>query len=86
MSRVICLKIVRWTGWFLLPVALLFLVSGYAMSGRYGMDVLAGEQAALALHRMLHLPFVLLLVAHTLPSVYLAMLRNGWMRIRGGQT
>ena len=29
----ISLKLVRWTGWLLLPFVLAFLVTGYAMSG-----------------------------------------------------
>ena len=34
MLAFICLKLVRWTGWLLLPVVLAFLLTGYAMSGR----------------------------------------------------
>ena len=43
-----CLKLVRWTGWLLLPLILAFLATGYAMSSRYGMSVLADERTALA--------------------------------------
>ncbi len=47
----VCLKLVRWTGWLLLPLVLAFFATGYAMSGRYGLGVLATEQHALALLR-----------------------------------
>ena len=30
----LCLKVVRWTGWLLLPFVLAFFATGYAMSGR----------------------------------------------------
>jgi len=76
----LCLKIVRWTGWLLLPVVLAFLATGYAMSGRYGMSVLADEKTALTLHKLMHLPLALLVVVHVLPSVYLALLRWGWIK------
>ncbi len=78
----ICLKLVRWSGWLLLPLVLAFFATGYAMSGRYGFGVLAGEQAALALHKLLHLPLGLLVVVHVLPSCYLAMVRWGWIKQR----
>ncbi len=78
--RLICLKIVRWTGWLLVPFVLGFFVTGYAMSGRYGLGALASEETALALHRLLHLPLGLLVLAHVIPSIYLALLRWGWIK------
>jgi Ni,Fe-hydrogenase I cytochrome b subunit len=78
----ICLKVVRWTGWILLPVVLAFLVTGYAMSGRYGLSVLADERTALTLHKLMHLPLAVLVVVHVVPSVYLALLRWGWIKQR----
>ena len=78
----ICLKLVRWTGWLLLPVVLAFLVTGYAMSGRYGLGILADEKTALTLHKLMHLPLALLVVIHVIPSVYLAFLRWGWIKPR----
>ncbi len=52
----ICLKLVRWTGWLLLPVVLAFLATGYAMSGRYGFSRFTDEKTALTLHKLMHLP------------------------------
>ena len=79
---VICLKLVRWTGWLLLPLVLAFLVTGYAMSGRYGLSILTDEKTALTLHKLMHLPLGVLLIVHVLPSVYLALLRWGWIKQR----
>lgn len=76
----ICLKLVRWTGWLLLPVVLAFFLTGYAMSGRYGLGALTDEKTALTLHKLLHLPLLLLTVVHVVPSTYLALIRWGWIK------
>ena len=84
MSRVnvVCLKLVRWSGWPLLPVVFLFLLTGYIMGGRYGLSRLLDEKAALTFHRMLHLPLIILVLAHSVPAVYLAIQRWGWIKHR----
>lgn len=76
------LKLVRWSGWPLLPVVLLFLLTGYIMDGRYGLSRLLDEKTALTWHRMLHLPLMLLVLAHSVPAVYLAVQRWGWIKPR----
>ncbi|HVT73417.1 MAG TPA: hypothetical protein VHD61_09790 [Lacunisphaera sp.] len=76
----IAVIVVRWTGWILLPLLLAFFATGYAISGRYGFGALASERTALALHKLLHLPLGALVVAHVVPSVYLALLRWGWIK------
>ena len=59
----ICLKAVRWTGWLLLPLTLAFFLTGYAISGRYGLGALMTEEKALAWHKLLHAPLFLVVVA-----------------------
>ena len=76
----ICLKLVRWTGWLLLPVVLAFFATGYAISGRYGFAALTDEKTALELHKLMHVPLVVLVVVHVVPSVYLAFVRWGWIK------
>ncbi len=78
----VCLKTVRWTGWLLLPLLLLFLFTGYLMDGRYGLNRLLDEQSALAFHRMFHLPLIILVLAHSVPAAYLAFQRWGWIKPR----
>jgi Ni,Fe-hydrogenase I cytochrome b subunit len=78
----ICIKLVRWTGWILLPLILAFFATGYAISGRYGFGALTDERTALTLHKLMHLPLGILVVAHVVPSLYLAMLRWGWIKQR----
>lgn len=81
---VICVKLVRWTGWLLLPVVLGFLLTGYAMSGRYGLSALTDERTALTWHKLMHLPLGVLVVVHVVPSVYLALIRWGWIKHKNG--
>lgn len=77
-----CLKAVRWSSWPLLVLLLAFFVTGYGISGRYGMGTWFSEQTALAWHKLLHLPLIMLTVAHSLPAIYLAMQRWGWIKRR----
>ncbi len=78
--NVICLRLVRWTGWLLLPAVLAFFLTGWAMTGRHGMAGLTDERTALALHRLMHVPLAALVVLHVLPSAYLAVVRWKWIR------
>ncbi len=81
--NIVSIKIIRWSGWLLLPVLAGFLVTGYAMTGQHGFNRLLDEKTALTFHRMLHLPLIVLVVAHVVPAVYLAFQRWGWIKHRG---
>jgi len=76
-SGAIMLKTVRWSGWPLFVVVIGFIVTGYATSGRYGMGKLIDARTAMALHKLLHLPLLVLLLVHALPAMYLAVRRWG---------
>jgi hypothetical protein len=76
------LKLVRWSGWPLLPVVGLFLLTGYLIDGRLHLGTWLDERAALTCHRMLHLPLIVLVLVHSAPAVYLALQRWGWIKQR----
>jgi succinate dehydrogenase/fumarate reductase cytochrome b subunit len=80
--NIISLKLMRWSGWLLLPLVMAFLVTGYIMDGRHGFGKLLDEKTALTLHRMFHLPLIILVLAHVVPAVYLAFQRWGWIKHR----
>ncbi len=82
--NLLLLKTVRWSSWPLLPVLAGFLITGYAMTGQYGFNRWCDEKTALTLPRMLHWPLVLLVLVHSVPAVYLALQRWGWVRLRDG--
>lgn len=75
----LCLRVVHWSSWPLLAVLLAFFLTGYCITGSYGLSAVTDEKTALAWHRLLHLPLALLTLVHTLPAVYLAMRRWGWI-------
>lgn len=71
-----CVKIVRTTGWILVPFILAYMASGYAMSGKFGMDRFMDTEAAMKLHSSMDLPFGIVIVCHVIPSLYLAIWRR----------
>lgn len=73
-------KIIRVSSWPLLVVVILFLGTGYVMSGQYGMGALMEAKTALSLHKMLHTLLVTLLLVHVVPATYLAFRRWGWIK------
>lgn len=81
-ASLICLKTVRWSSCPLLLILGGFLLTGYAITGQYGLGRWCNEQDALTLHRMLHWPLIILVLVHSLPAVYLALQRWGWIRHR----
>jgi hypothetical protein len=80
--NLICLKAVRWSSWPLLALIGGFLFTGYAVAGQYGFGRICDEKTALTLHRMLHWPLIILVLVHSLPAVYLAFQRWGWVKYR----
>jgi len=73
------LKAVRASGWLLLGIMLLYLVSGFALCGELGLDRLLSVGAALRLHKGFVWPLVALLAVHVVASAYLALRRWGWI-------
>ena len=73
-------KIVRISGWLLLLLMVAYLATGYALCGKYAFGRLIEAQQALTFHKMLDWPLIVLLLAHCLPSIYLAVRRSGWIR------
>jgi hypothetical protein len=80
--NLLCLKIVRWSSWPLFPVIAAFLFTGYAITGQYGLAQWCDEKTALTWHRMLHWPLIVLVLVHSVPAVYLAFVRWGWIKHR----
>ena len=74
-------QIVRVSSWPLVLVVIVFLITGYAMSGNYGLGAMIDAKRALAIHKLLHGPLLALLLLHSLPAMYLAIRRWRWTNI-----
>ena len=76
------IKVLRISSWPLLLLLALYLVTGFAMSGRYGLNVLLDAKLALAVHKLMHVPLLVLLPVHAICAIYLALRRWRWIKIR----
>ena len=73
-------KTARITGWLLLLIVGLFIFTGFALCGKYGVDEFVDTPTALRVHQMFDLPLLLLFLAHSATSVYLSLRRWGWIK------
>jgi len=73
------IKTIRISGWFLLLIALLCIMSGFAMSGTWGFEKLLDSDTALAIHQTFVWPLAGLILVHAAASIYIAMRRWGWI-------
>jgi uncharacterized membrane protein YoaT (DUF817 family) len=76
VNRVL-LKIARASGWVLLVLVTLFVVTGYALSGQHGFDRLIGPRQALTIHRIFDVPLLAFFLAHAATVIYFALRRWG---------
>ena len=73
-------KITRVSGWLLLAVVLICIVSGLSMCGQFGFEKLMSNATAHAVHKTFVWPLLVLFLVHAFTSVYLALRRWGWIR------
>ncbi len=76
----VALNTIRITSWPLLVIVIASFVTGYMMSGRYGLDATVKPEKALVIHKLLHVPLLVVLVPHTIAAAYLALKRWGWIK------
>ncbi len=72
-------KTIRISGWFLLLLTLLCIVSGLAMNGTWGFEKLLDSETARAIHLTFFWPLVGTVLVHAAASIYMAMRRWGWI-------
>jgi len=72
-------KTTRLSGWFLMVVVLVCVVSGLSMCGQLGFEKLMRDTTALAIHKVFVWPLIVLFLVHSSTSVYLALRRWGWI-------
>jgi succinate dehydrogenase/fumarate reductase cytochrome b subunit len=75
-------KAVRVSGWFLLALMVLYICSGYALTGECGFDRTMSARTAEVLHLKLDVPLLVAFVVHAAGAIWLAFRRWGWIKAR----
>jgi Ni,Fe-hydrogenase I cytochrome b subunit len=74
------IRTLRVTSWFLLALVLTYITTGYMMSGQLTFGGWADPKLALTIHRLLHVPLIVMFALHAAGGIYLAMRRKRWIR------
>jgi len=74
------LRVERISGWVLLPLIVVYFISGFAMAGDYGLNSAVSLRLAHNLHTILHVPLLIFFVLHAGPAVFFAVRR--WRKSR----
>lgn len=73
------IKTARLSGWLLFALVLLYIVTGFALCGEYGMSRWIDVRTALAIHKVFEWPLVVIFATHSLVTIYFALRRWGWI-------
>ena len=76
------MKTVRVSGWLLLPLVILYILTGFALCGEYGFSKVISPQAALDVHKLFEWPLIVVFLAHSSTTIYFALRRWGWIKKR----
>jgi cytochrome b subunit of formate dehydrogenase len=76
------IKVARISGWLLLPLMLLYSVTGLAILSQFGLNKLIEPNAAKLIHQDWSWPLIALFLVHSLATIYLALRRWGWIKTR----
>ena len=74
----ILVKLNRICAWLLIPLILLFYISGFAITGEYGLNEILDPNKALRMHSILAMPTLVCFLAHVGISVFFAIKR--WIK------
>ena len=76
------IKTARITGWLLLPLMLLYIVTGLAILSQFGLNRLIEPNAARLVHQDWSWPLIAVFLVHSSATIYLAFRRWGWIKTR----
>lgn len=74
------LKIARTSGWLLLVLMAVYIVTGFSLCGKLGMSGVLDIQTALVIHKLFDWPLVAVFLVHAAVAVYFALRRWRWIR------
>ena len=75
-------KTARLSGWLLLPLMVIYIVTGFALCKVLGFDRLIDYRQAFEIHRVFDWPLVAAFLLHASITSYFAMRRWGWIKNR----
>jgi succinate dehydrogenase/fumarate reductase cytochrome b subunit len=73
------IKTVRLTGWLLFALMVLYILSGFSLTGELE---LVDERIALIIHKVFEWPLIVVFAVHSLITIYFALRRWGWIKRR----
>jgi hypothetical protein len=78
------IKIARVSGWLLLFLVLVYMVTSFAYCGRFGFSRLIHPEVARVIHTwdLLFWPLVVAFPVHSFITIYFAFRRWGWIKKR----
>ncbi|HUT09323.1 MAG TPA: hypothetical protein VMY42_02410 [Thermoguttaceae bacterium] len=76
------IKTARISGWLLLPLMLLYLVTGFAIIGQFGLNELIEPNKARFIHQDFLWPLTALFLIHASITIYFAFRRWGWIKTK----
>jgi succinate dehydrogenase/fumarate reductase cytochrome b subunit len=74
------LKIGRISGWTLMALMAIYIVTGFSLCGKLGVNRVIDTQTALIIHQLFDWPLVAAFAVHAATSVYFAMKRWRWIK------
>jgi cytochrome b subunit of formate dehydrogenase len=74
------MKTARTSGWLLLLLMILYIVTGFALCGEYGFSKVINVQAAFKVHKWFEWPLIVIFLAHSSTTIYFALRRWGWIK------
>jgi succinate dehydrogenase/fumarate reductase cytochrome b subunit len=74
------IKMVRLSGWTLLVLMAIYIVTGFALCDKLGMRQLLDTQSALVIHQIFDWPLLVAFAVHASLTVYFALRRWGWIK------
>jgi len=74
------LKTARVSGWLLLPLMVLYILTGFALCGMLGMSRWMDLETALHIHKIFDWPLVAVFLIHASVAIYFSLRRWGWIK------
>jgi cytochrome b subunit of formate dehydrogenase len=73
-------RVVRVSGWLLMVLMAIYLVTGFSLCGKLGMSRVLDLQTALVIHQFFDWPLLAVVAVHASGTSYFALRRWGWIK------